>query len=137
MQDYIEQAKEQIKRHEGLRLKPYRCSANKLTIGYGRNIEDTGITEPEADILLGKDVANTIDECANFDWFFDLSDNRKIVIINMIYNLGLPKFLGFKKMIQALDSGCYETAAYEMMQSRWANQVGNRAIELANHMLAG
>ena len=65
----LEKLKEQLIRHEGLRLKPYRCTANKLTIGVGRNLDDVGISEDEALILLENDIIKVQRQAENFPWF--------------------------------------------------------------------
>jgi lysozyme len=65
-----------LKKHEGLRLKPYRCSADKLTIGYGRNLDDVGISEEEAEMLLLNDLLTANIEVENrFVWFEDLDSS--------------------------------------------------------------
>lgn len=125
---------EMLKRHEGYRSKPYRCSAGKITIGYGRNLEDVGVNESEAEILLINDYNAAEDEASKFSWFEGLSDVRREVVIMMIFNLGYPRFTGFKKTIAALAAGDYESAASEMLDSKWAAQVGLRAFELSAMM---
>ena len=55
----------------------------------------------------------------------------------MAFNLGLSGLMSFKKMIAAIEVGDFETASYEMLNSKWANQVTNRAHELAEQMLTG
>ena len=133
-----ESLKEMLMRHEGLRLKPYRCSAGKLTIGYGRNLEDRGITNAEAEYLLTNDINDAIAECRDsFPWWKGLTNNRKMVVVNMVFNLGLNTFKKFKKTIQYIESEAYTTAAVEMLDSRWAEQVGARADELAKLMKEG
>ncbi len=126
---------DQIKFDEGFRHKSYQCSAGKLTIGYGRNIEDNGITQEEADYLLMNDIRNTKKELSRaFDWFASLSSIRQGVLINMCFNLGLPTLLKFKSMIYALSIRDYNEAAVQMLDSRWARQVGDRAKRLAEEM---
>ena len=127
-----------IKRHEGLRLKPYRCTAGKTTIGYGRNLDDNGISKEEATLMMSKDIM-TCEQVLDrtFSWFEELSEPRKSVLIDMAYNLGMPRLFHFKKMLSALEKGDYEEAVIQMLDSRWANQVGNRAITLANIMSDG
>jgi len=125
-------------RHEGMRLKPYRCPAGKLTIGVGRNLEDVGITEEEAMYLLENDIKRAeqvaVQCCANHGVLFEtLPDDAQLVLVNMAFNLGY-KLNGFKKMFYALSLGDYEEAAKEMLDSRWARQVGKRAEELAEIM---
>ena len=126
---------QQIQRHEGLRLKPYHCAAGKLTIGYGRNLEEVGITAHEASFLLTGDLMRVEDDCLHaFPWFADLSDDRKDVILNMCFNLGLSGLKKFAKFLQAVELGNYDTAADEMLSSLWARQTKGRAIELAQLM---
>lgn len=126
---------ERVKMHEGLRLKPYRCTAGKLTIGYGRNIEDNGITEAEASFLLENDLRRCWYDCSSaFDWFDKLDKIRQGVIAELCFNIGLPRLKGFKKMLAACSRGDFETASCEMLDSLWARQVGKRALTLANLM---
>lgn len=127
-----------LKKHEGLRLKPYRCSADKLTIGYGRNLDDVGISEEEAEMLLLNDLLTANIEVENrFLWFQELDEVRKAVVVNMIFNLGIARFSAFKKTISLIEEGSYSEAAQEMLDSRWANQVGSRANELSEMMRTG
>jgi lysozyme len=128
---------EQLIKHEGLKLMPYTCTAGKLTIGVGRNIEDNGITEDEAMYLLHADIARTIDELVKFDWYCSLDEVRRGAIVNMCFNLGLPTLLKFTNMINAIKLKDYGLAAKEMLDSRWARQVGDRAVELSNQMRTG
>ena len=120
-----------VKRHEGLRLKPYLCTADKLSIGFGRNLDDMGISEDEATYLLQTDIDRCYSELSVFTWFDELDQIRQEALISMLFNLGLPRFLTFKKMIARLKEKRYSEAANEMIRSRWALQVGERANELA------
>lgn len=126
-----------VKLHEGKRNFPYRCTAGKLTIGYGRNIEDVGITDEEAEYLLLHDLENAEREASKLDCYKKLNQNRKDILIEMVLNLGYPRLCGFKKMIQALDRGDYDGAANEMLDSKWARDVGDRANTLAYFMRIG
>ena len=129
---------EELKRDEGVRLHPYRCSANKLTIGVGRNIEERGITMEEADYLLNNDLTMCIEEIESvFTWYYYITDNRKRAIINMVFNLGLTKLLKFKNFIAAMEAKDYVTAGKEMLDSKWAKQVGNRADRLEQMIVNG
>jgi len=131
----IEALKNQLILHEGLKLEPYECTAGKLTIGVGRNIEDIGITEDEARYLLDNDILRVCDELdRNLPWWRDLSDARQRVLVDMVFNLGISRFMQFQNTIAAIESGDYETAAGEMLDSRWADQVGNRAKTLSRMM---
>ncbi len=128
--------KERIKTHEGYRRKPYLCPAGKLTIGYGRNIEENGITEAEASFLLDNDIKISEEECRRaFRWFDNLDEIRRGVIVEMHLNMGLKRLKTFKKMLAACEKQDYELAAREMLNSLWAReQVGKRAKTLANLM---
>ena len=130
----------QLKRHEGFRSKPYQCSANKTTIGYGRNLQDVGITEGEAVSLLNNDIQIATVAAETFvgkECWTGLSDTRKCVLINMVFNLGLPRLMYFHKFRAALLTPDFVLAAREMLDSKWATQVGDRAQELAKQMNTG
>ena len=128
----IENVTEQLKKDEWLSLFSYKCPVVKLTIGYGRNIEDNGITSGEAEYLLKNDIERCYIQVYNsFKFFPELSDARQEVLINMCYNLGLSRLMSFKRMMTALTEGKYLRAADEMMDSKWARQVGIRAERLA------
>jgi lysozyme len=128
---------EQIKRHEGLRLKPYQDTVGKLTIGYGRNLIDKGISRDEAEMLLINDVLHLRHRLTAYPWFLVMNEARQEAITNMAYNLGVRGLLKFKQMIAALDAHDYSLAADEMLNSRWARQVNGRATELASQMRNG
>ena len=128
----------ELRRDEGLRLKPYRCTAGKLTIGVGRNLDDVGISEAEADLLLRNDVARSmadLDEA--IPWWRSLTEARQRVLVNMAFNLGATGLLGFRNTLAAIESGNYVKAANGMLQSLWASQVGERAVRLARMMVTG
>ena len=121
-----------LKRDEGLRLKPYRCSAGRLTIGYGRNLDDVGITEGEAEILLEHDIRRSLADLDRaLPWWRTLSGPQQRGLINMRFNLGLTRLLGFKKMLAALQAGDGKLASEEALSSKWADQVGARARRVA------
>ncbi len=134
----LDRMRDQLVHHEGLRLKPYRYSAGKLTIGVGRNIEDVGITEEEAMTLLSNDISRVIKELERrVPAFANLNEVRRRVLIDMGFNLGIGRLIKFRRMLAALEAGDYAQAAVEMLDSRWARQVGNRAIRLKNMMETG
>lgn len=130
-----------IKKHEGFRSSPYRCSAGKITIGWGRNLDDVGLTEQEAEILLQNDIKRAEDDLQTVfapDFLFSvLTYNRYSVLVNMVFNLGITRFRGFKNMIKAVKEKDWDRAALEMLDSRWAKQVKTRAYELARMMEKG
>jgi lysozyme len=124
-----------LKLHEGLRLKPYKCTANKLTIGYGRNIEDNGITKEEAEHLLQNDIFTCVEEL-NRAWpsWNMHPDDVQDVLVELVFNLGMPTLLKFQKTRALIDAGRYRVAADELLDSRWARQVGKRSQTLAEKL---
>lgn len=129
-----ETLEEELIRHEGVRLKPYRCTANKLTIGIGRNIEDKGITREEAIYLLQNDIRLCRAQLLATDWFQFLPLVIQNVLINMCFQLGINGLLKFKGTIAALKARNWEDAANHMLDSAWARQTPNRAHELAERV---
>lgn len=129
---------DQLKGHEGLELYPYTDTTGHLTIGVGRNLDDRGISHDEAMVLLRNDVEAVEAELEeNLPVIEDLNAARQMVIINMAFNLGVPTLLVFDNMIAALQAGQFDVAAEEMLDSLWADQVGERAAELATVMRTG
>jgi len=137
MYDSVDKLIKQLKKHEGVELKPYKCTSNKLTIGIGRNLEDVGISEHEAEFLLMNDLDTYMTAAKTYDWYAGLNDARKAVIVNMLFNMGQTNFNKFLKMKQALDVGDYAEAAKQMLDSRWAKQVKGRSAELSKQMETG
>ena len=132
------QVKRLLKKHEGLSLSLYKCPAGKLTIGYGHNIEDRGISEEAAELLLKQDMIIAYKQVKNaVKCFEQLSEPRQYVLIDMCFNLGITKLMSFKKMLRALDGADYAAAAKEMLNSKWAKQVKGRAAYLAGVMASG
>ena len=124
--------------HEGMRRKPYRCTAGKLTIGVGRNLDDRGISPDEAMYMLANDIRDARRELsAAFPWFDKLDDVRQAVLIDMHVNLGLSRLQGFRNTLALIGVGKYEAAAQEMLNSKWAEQVGRRAQRLSRMMATG
>lgn len=138
--------KKLTKEFEGCRLKPYKCPAGKLTIGYGRNLDDVGISQAEADMMFERDFAkaeaDVRDLCKEFDINVDdLIEQRFYVLTDMCFNIGKGGLKKFKKLFSALkkasaapletSGSLYDDAANAMLDSLWAKQVGNRATKLA------
>ncbi len=134
----IEYMKSELRRDEGLRLKPYRDTVGKMTLGVGRNLDDVGITAEEADYLLENDIGRAMaDLDRNLPWWRGLSEARQRALVNMAFNLGLPRLLGFKGMLAALQAGDYAAAAREAIDSKWAKQIGARAQRIAMMLAEG
>lgn len=134
----LDALQEDLARDEGCRLKPYRDTVGKLTVGFGRNLDDNGITEPEAHFMLRTDVLRAVSDLDRFlPWWRKMSEPRQRALANMCFNLGIPRLLTFKKMLAALEAGDHETAAREALDSRWAVQVGDRARRIARMIRTG
>ena len=124
-----------LKRHEGVETHAYTDSVGKITIGVGRNIDPSGgigLSTGEINHLLSNDISRVEKELYNtFDWFDSLDDVRGDALVNICFNLGLPRLMKFKKALAAMEDGDYNLAAIEWLDSVWAEQVGQRAIELS------
>lgn len=128
----------QLKRHEGYRQHPYQCTANKTTIAIGRNLDDVGISEQEAEYLLANDIKKAADALYRAFPFTRLMDAvRRDVLINMVFNMGIGGLKEFKQTMRYVELANYGPASVEMLDSAWARQVGNRALELSAQMRTG
>jgi|TARA_R100000234_G_C4928444_1_gene147364 lysozyme len=125
--------------HEGLELKPYQCTADKTTIGVGRNLQDVGITEDEAKYLLQNDIDRILKEVEHWSFLEKLNEPRQAVILDMVFNMGVTRFNAntWVKTFAAIQNEEWEKAANEMLDSKWAKQVGQRAIRLSQMMRKG
>lgn len=127
-----------LTRHEGLRLKPYKDSVGKLTIGVGRNLDDVGISNDEARLLLTNDIIRTqADLDRLLPWWNNLDGIRRAVLTDMGFNMGVAGLCTFTQTLDAVQNGRYVEAADHMLHSKWAAQVGPRATELAAMMRTG
>ena len=121
-----------LMRDEGLRQKPYRDTVGKLTVGFGRNLDDVGISRDEAFILLRNDIQTArTDLDRALPWWRGLPESSQRGLVNMCFNLGLSRLLGFKRMLKALEARDGALAAKEALNSKWAGQVGERAERIA------
>ena len=128
----ISLAKESLKKHEGYRQFSYLCTAGKVTVAYGRNLQDKGISEPEAMYLLENDIVECIqDLSALLKCWNTLSEYQQAALIDLRFNLGATGFRTFKKTIAALEAGDFQEAALQIMNSRYADQVHKRADDIA------
>ena len=131
----IERIANDLLRMEGCRLHPYRCTAGKLTIGIGRNIQDAGITKKEAELLLILDIDRIINQLdTNMPYWVSFPFTVKVVIIQMAFQLGIGGLMQFRKFLAALVQKNYDTAVKEMYNSRWAIQTPNRVKLLAGYL---
>ncbi len=130
--------REQVKTDEGLRLKPYTDTIGKLTIGYGRNLTDIGISAAEAQQLLDHDLELTVAQLTRVHPDMLMLDPvRQIILSNMAFNMGVAAIGGFHQMWAAIDREDWAGAAAAMLDSAWAKQVGARALRLATAMRRG
>ena len=124
---------ERIKHHEGFRSKVYKCTEGYDTIGYGFAIKDLVIDEDIAEMILMRKLdllMNRIQK--SFSWWRSAEDEVKNVVVEMCYQLGVSGFSKFKKTIDHLEHKRYGKASAEMLDSKWARQTPNRALELSN-----
>jgi lysozyme len=129
---------DQIKRDEGYSPTAYRDSRGILTIGYGFNIETAPIPDDVSNYwLISKVAAVQRALSAQLPWSDGLDAPRRAVLQNMAYNLGVVGLLAFGKMLTAAHSGNWTLAAAEMRASKWAEQVGPRAVRLIAQMETG
>jgi lysozyme len=150
---------EELIKHEGLKLQVYKDTLGIDTIGIGRNLEDRGISQEELDdidipnmdviyeygiteadavYLAQNDVQIVEDELLRAHPCVDRLDSvRQLILMDMAFNMGVPRLCKFQKMWNAIHEEKYDVAAKEMLDSRWANQVKSRAVKLANAMHNG
>lgn len=136
--DEKETLKSQLRYDEGFSGTAYRDTAGILTVGYGRNLDIRGITRDEAEFLLENDATRVAAEVEErIPWVYQMDGVRKLVILNMAFNLGIGGLLKFQKMLSAAKAGDYVVAARQMQQSKWYRQVGARAARLVSRMRTG
>lgn len=128
----------ELKRDEGEKLRLYKCSSGKFTIGIGRNIEDNGISKDESELMFANDVDRVEKEARSiFGNWKSISDARQRALVNMLFNLGMTRFMTFKRMIGAVIREDWDGAADEAINSTWSRQVGERANRIANMLRSG
>lgn len=127
----------QVMRHEGKRNFAYEDTVGKLTIGYGRNLTDKGISDDEAQFLLDNDLGECVRDCESFPWFAGLDPVRQRVIVDLRFNLGAGGLRRFRNTLMAVAAGDYSAAADGLAASKWAGQVKSRATRLIAMMRTG
>jgi lysozyme len=128
---------EQLIRHEGLKLHPYKDTVGKWTIGIGRNLDDKGISRTEALMMVENDVTEVEQQLKQLACWSGLTELRQRVLAEMAFQLGNAGLLEFRKMFAAIESGDFDKAADEMLDSHWHQQTPGRAITLARMMQHG
>ena len=132
---------EMLRVHEGVETHAYKCTADKTTIGVGRNIDPSGglgLSSDEIDYLLSNDVKRVSAELIRaFSWYSEMDEVRKDAMIDMCFNMGLPRLKLFKKSLEAMANEDYDIAAIEFLDSNWAKQVGGRSIIVTDMIRSG
>ena len=131
---------EMLRKHEGVRDKVYLCSAGYETIGVGRNISEDGLglSDDEIDYLLNNDIKRVREELTEeYYWFAGLDEARQDAMIDISFNLGQTRLIGFVKSLEAMAREDFDTAADEFMDSKWSEQVGDRAVEVTEIIRTG
>lgn len=132
---------EELIKDEGYEYEVYEDHLGFATFGVGHLILDTdkefgqavGTPVSEKRILecLKNDIGTVCNELdRNMPWWKELGDEKMRVLANMCFNLGITRLLKFRKFLAALEAGDFETAGEEMIDSKWATQVGARATRL-------
>jgi len=136
-EELLNEIRDHVKEYEGYSQLVYECTAGYATIGYGRNLEQRGITKAESEYLLANDLQQCIKELRGIiNKFDDLPDKAQLVLIDMCYNLGLSKLLNFENMLDAIDARDWEEASKQLLDSRYAAQVKRRARINASYLIA-
>lgn len=129
---------DQLRRDEGWRTYPYKDTVGKTTIGYGRNLDDVGISPEEGDLMLANDIrAATVLLESTWPWTTALDSVRQGVLLNMTFNMGIAGLSTFKTFLEQVKAGDFAAASTSMLASKWAVQVGSRAYRLSVQMSTG
>jgi lysozyme len=123
-------------KHEGYQNKAYEDTVGTVSIGVGRNLDDVGLSDEEIMYLLNNDIIRCDKELINcFPWYSRLSRVRQEVMLMLCFNLGLTRLRKFVKALSCMESGEFSLAADHFLDSKWAKQVGNRAVELTEMLI--
>lgn len=125
-----------LKRHEGVRNKPYVDTAGKVTIGVGHNLTDIGLTNEQIEDLLTDDIERAETECHKYDWFAGLSECRKAAVIDFQFNVGPGTFASFRTFIACMSRGDWDGAGAALEHSLWYKQVKARGPEIVNMIVS-
>lgn len=131
-----------LERDEGFRSCAYQDSEGYWTIGHGilidKRVKGAGITREESRWLMQRRLDRAEIELSKaLPWVDELPEGVKRGLLNMAYNLGVPRLLKFKRMLTALKHREWQTAAAEALDSKWARQVGPRSARIAKLIRGG
>ena len=143
----IEEFKKEIEIDEGCKYEIYLDHLDLPTFGIGHLVREedpeygwevgTVVSEERVSDVFQQDIRITIEDCEKlYDDFYDLPEEAQLIIANMCFNLGYPRLSKFKGMKAGVDARDWNRAADEMVDSRWYNQVPNRAERLVQRMRA-
>lgn len=129
---------ELLKKHEGYRQFPYHCTAGKLTIGIGFNLDDVGLSEDESELILAHRIGKLKTKlAASLPFFPKLDEVRQACLLDMAYQMGVKGLLKFETTLALVQHQRYDNAAKHMLDSKWARQTPNRAQRIAEMMRTG
>ena len=131
MMSTFEMARASLLAHEGLRLKPYLCTEGYTTIGVGRNLSTKGISNKESEYLLLNDIHEVIADLETFDFYSRLNNTQQTALIDLRFCVGHSGFRLFKKLLLALQNDDMGEAAAQVLDSKFAQQTGDRAQHVA------
>ena len=127
----LKKLKQMLIKHEGKKLWPYKCTAGKLTIGIGHNLDAKGISNAVADLMYEEDIMEVINDLHKiFENFNDLPEQIQLVLANMRFQLGDSGFRKFNKLIKSVERKDWKKTKINMANSLWYKQTNNRAKEL-------
>ena len=129
----LNKLKAELERDEKRMTEMYLDSEGVPTIGIGHNL-NVPICDESIDIIFACDINEVLKYCRKLPYWRNLSPTRRRVVANMVFNLGYEKFLGFKKLNKALAASDWDTAADEMVDSKWYRQVKTRSPRLVKAM---
>lgn len=122
-----------LTRHEGVETLVYKCTSGYATIGVGHNLETKPLSQAAIAQILTDDINDAVNECQKAIIGFEgFPSSVQEALVNMCFNLGITGLLRFTNTLAYLEDHKWLAAADEMLDSRWADQTGNRAIEVSN-----
>jgi lysozyme len=141
----IEQLRLELEDDEGVKYEIYNDHLGYPTFGIGHLVKDddpehgmpvgTPVSEERVAEAFDQDIETVLEDCCKlYSDFDDLPEEVQRIVANMMFNLGYPRLSAFRGMKAGVDARDWEAAADEMVDSRWYNQVPNRALRLVNRM---
>ena len=125
----MEDIKDILIKHEGLRLHLYDCPAGKKTIGVGRNLEDVGISEEEAMFLFENDIKRVTDNLdKHWEVWRTFPERAQRVCVDLVFNIGVTGFMNFRRTRALMEMGEWLKASEELLDSKYAVQLPNRSL---------